>query len=333
MSANITENDKQQGLVKAWHGLTEVMPVIEIDNNWLTQWDVVPNTLSIVKPDGEKLDTKFKILTATDNGMVIGRPYASTYTPITNKTFLSLVQQVLDETEGAKIESIGSVCDRNRVFASISIKDAKTYSIGARTFNDYLNFGNSYDGTSALWVCNTNVCTVCNNTFTYNMGRTDADGINALGARITHSGNVDVKLTNIKGIITGYLKNQQLFREKFSKLDKMEISGKVAYNIFKAWSAYCSNGNITENTKLRTSKLNSLFHTGRGNSGKTRADLFSAVTDYYTHMSLVRSPSDTRQYVSSEFGTGAQKKREFWRIVNNDAEVEKWAKMGELIAA
>ena len=56
----------------------------------------------------------------------------------------------------------------------------------------------------------------------------------------------------------------------------MEISGKVAYNIFKAWSAYCSNGNITENTKLRTSKLNSLFHTGRGNSGKTRADLFSA---------------------------------------------------------
>ena len=50
-------------------------------------------------------------------------------------------------------------------------------------------------------------------------------------------------------------------------------------------------------------------------------------------MSLVRSPSDTRQYLSSEFGTGAQKKREFWRIVNNDAEVEKWAKMGELIAA
>lgn len=331
MSANITENDKQQGVVKAWHGMTEVMPVIGIDDNWLAKWDVEPNRLYVNKPDGTTISTKFKILTATDNGMIVGKPYGETYTPISNKTFLSLIRQVLDETEGTRIESIGSVCNRNRVFASISLKDAKTYTIGNRTFNDFLNFGNSYDGTSALWVCNTNTCTVCNNTFNYNMNM-GKGGFDTLGARVTHSGNVTMKLTNIKGIIENYLKNQKLFKEKFAELDNSLISAKIAYNVIKAWGVYCSNGEVTETTKLRISKINSLFHTGRGNKGKTKADLFSAITDYYTHMSLVRSPSVTKQYVSSEFGAGAQKKREFWRIITNESEIEKWSNRGQLIA-
>jgi uncharacterized protein (DUF736 family) len=71
--------------------------------------------------------------------------------------------------------------------------------------------------------------------------------------------------------------------------------------------------------------LTGLFNGGAGNNGETLLDAFSAVTDYYSHESSGGEDQPgfrTKQYLSSEFGSAAKKKQDFFRTlfkVSNDA--------------
>ncbi len=333
MAAGLTENDKQIGLTQAWHGLTEVVEEINPNDNWLTKWDIepVPTYMNI---GDEQVELPFKILQSTDLKLPIGRPFAKTYSPISNKQFMSLVQQIVDEYEGIKIESLGSVCNRGRVFVSLSVEEAKKYSTGGRDFEDYLNFGNAHDQSSIMWVNNTNICTVCNNTFNYNM-TSNNKGMNV---RIIHRGNVDIKLENVKDVIDTYIESQNIFKKKFDDLALNTISVQSAMNLYKGWLTRYTNSEASKmQDKTRISarigynvqRLTDLFENGKGNAGQNLSDVFSAVTDFYTHESSVRGKNIKRQFVSSEFGTANASKQDFWNVVNNPVKIEEYIKAGE----
>ena len=76
--------------------------------------------------------------------------------------------------------------------------------------------------------------------------------------------------------------------------------------------------------------LDSLFKRGAGNRGESYADVFSAVTDYYTHNSTRGGgKSKSNQYVSSEFGLGRMNKQSFWTVINSDSLVSSTITRGE----
>jgi hypothetical protein len=322
MGHKIEKRDKQQGREMAWHQLTDIRSDLTLDKNWLTEWDGTPRKLEL---DG--VETDFNILVGTDDGEIIGKPYANSYKPIDNKTFLHMIKEATVGIKGLKVESVGSVCNRGRVFISVSLKDSNSYKIGERQFKDFLNFGNAHDGSSVLWVNNTNICTVCNNTFSYNLNTQDS----SINIKVYHRGAVEAKLANITEIIDAHLGSQAHYKAEFERLLKVEIDKDSARNLFAGWSLRNDKEKELSTRGLnKVNRLFELFNTGAGNRGENRADAFSAVTDYFTHESVRNSNQNVgKQFVSSEFGLGRIAKTDFWNVIRDDDYVNDYIKIGK----
>lgn len=322
---NIRENDAQVGLSQAWHGLTDVVEKIDVKDNVLTKWDVERKPLTYVDVDGNEQETGYGILVGTDDDKIIGKPMSPSYKEITNEKFLDLVSDAMKKLPKAKIESIGSVCGRGKVFVTVSLDGNKKYKVGDREFEDYLNFGNAHDQTSKLWINNTNVCTVCDNTFTYNLNNSSA----MVGSAV-HRGDIELKLADLSNVVDDFLGTQEDFRKKFDKLLKRKITDKKATALF---TGFLMRNNPKEGLSTRclntVDTLNTLFKRGAGNRGENYADVFSAVTDYYSHNSTRgKGKNRLNQYVSSEFGLGRMNKQSFWTVVNNKDLTERTIERG-----
>ena len=322
---NITERDAQVGLGQAWHGLTDVVETIDVKDNVLTKWDVERKPLTYVNVDGNEQEIGYGILVGSDDDKIIGRPMTPSYKAISNEKFLDLVSDAMAKLPKAKIESVGSVCNRGKVFVTVSLDGKSNYKVGDREFNDYLNFGNAHDQTSKLWINNTNTCTVCDNTFTYNLNNKSA----MVGSAV-HRGDIELKLADLSNVVDDFLGTQEEFRVKFTGLLKKKITDKKAQSLF---TGFLMRNNPKEGLSTRclntVDSLNSLFKRGAGNRGENYADAFSAVTDYYTHNSTRgKGKSRLNQYVSSEFGLGRMNKQSFWTVVNNNELAERTIERG-----
>jgi hypothetical protein len=308
-----------------WHNLTQINEVLDLKNNWLTKWDIQEVGLKTV---GD-VEVPFKILTGTDDNEVIGKPFAGTYTPVSNKAFLDMIGEAISGVKGAVVESVGSVNNRGRVFVSLSIKGMDKFKVGDREFLDYLNFGNGHDQTSAVWTNASNTCTVCDNTFSMNL-----NGEQEVKCKVKHSKDVIARLDNIVEIIDAYAGTQAKFKAEFERLMNEPMKTDKARNLFAGWMIRSNNEeggkDLGPKTLTKVNRVTELFEKGKGNSGENRADAFSAVTDYYTHESTRNSGKNvTRQVFSSDFGLGRMAKSSFWNVIRNDDSVNAFAANGK----
>ena len=326
MAHNITERDVQVGLSQAWHGLTDVVDVIDPKDNYLTRWDVERHPLHYINEDGDAIQTDYGILRATDDGEAVGKPMSPHYKHVTNEQFMDLVSDAMKQLPKAKLESIGSVGNRGKVFATVSLADNKEYKVGDRTFQDFLNFGNSHDQSSRLWVNNTNLCTVCENTFNFNLNNK-----NGMVGSAVHRGDVELKVADLGDLVKEFLGVQEDFKAKFQKLLKKKLDKDNASRLF---TGFLMRNNPREGLSTRClntiDQLNTLFVKGAGNRGENYADAFSAVTDYYTHNSTRGGGKNkANQYYSSEHGLGRMNKSSFWSVINNPQLAENTIKRGK----
>lgn len=307
-----------------WHHLTEINENLDLKNNWLTKWDI--QEVGLQTAGG--VEVPFKILTGTDDQEFIGKPYAGTYTPVSNKAFLDMVGEAISGVKGAVVESVGSVNNRGRVFVSLSIKGMDKFKVGKREFLDYLNFGNGHDQTSAVWANASNTCTVCNNTFSMNL-----NGEQEVKIKVKHSKDVVARLENISEVIDAYAGTQAKFKAEFERLLNEPIKVDKARNLFAGWmirSNSAEGRDLGPKTLTKVNRVTELFESGRGNTGNNRADAFSAVTDFYTHESTRNAGRNVqRQVFSSEYGLGRMAKTDFWNVVRNDSSVDTYASNGK----
>ena len=316
MSHAITSIDKQQGTFQAWHGLTEIREDLTVDNNWLASWDVTPRPLFI----GEGVKTPYSLLTATDDANIqIGVPFTESYSVISNKEFLDVIRESLVGIDGVKLVSIGSVCGRNRTFASFEI-DAAKHKVGDREFKQYWTVLNSFDKSSVFADVFSNICTVCNNTFRMNLAESGK------GDRVKHTKFAKRKLLDIPAKINAALGAASEFNRIFAQLEETPVKVDTAERIF---AGFLGGGEEMSTRAVNTvGRLVNLFQVGAGNRGETLGDVFSAVTDFYSHES---SGGDDRmkQWVSSEFGAAADKKSEFLPLLANTGERIKLIQAGK----
>lgn len=330
MAHEIKQYDKQQGVEMAWHGLTEVLPSIDRNNIYLGQWEIVPVPLQ--KPDGKPVG--FNVLGATDaEELVIGQPYnPATYTPLSNQQFLDLVFDCLGGTQH-EIVSTGSIHNRQIVFVTVKLRGMETFEAAGRKFAQFLNFTNGHGKRATLNVNTSNVCIVCANTFKANKaifehlfaGKDGKSDDFAVAAK--HSKNLQIRLPRIAQVIDEMVGVQAEFKLAMDTLAGEKANTETARKFFAGWL-----GDKSE--KLSTRALNTanrmteLFARGAGNRGENWADVFSAVTDYYTHESA-GGENRWKQYVSSEFGAGMRAKAEAFSLLTRREARNETVKRGE----
>lgn len=347
MAHRLEKNDKQQGLSQAWHGLTEIMPELTLENNWLNQWEIVPRELyfagEIVKEKSGAVTKSvlkqdkagFSVLSVSDiPGLIIGAAYnPETFKPIDNKAFLELVRASIAGTEH-KIVTVGSVRNRGRVFLSVELKGMEKFSAAGREFSAFLNFGNGHDKSSVLWVNTSNICTVCDNTFGFNLHKVEnkaTDNADDISIRQRHTKNAELALPAMAKMIDKAIGVQGEFAVELNKLAAQPIAEKNALNLFAGFVgrkvADIDKGLSTraENTANR---LLELHKSGLGNRGENLADSFQAVTEFYTRESS-GGENKQKQIVSSEYGSGAVAKGEFWTMVRDGGKREATIERGE----
>ena len=143
MAHKIGNVDRQEGTFQAWHGLTDVKKVIQLATCWLAKWDVEKRPMR--EPDGSESEY-CRIVCTDDPSLKIGKPvHCETYGMISNADFLQICEDSMGEIQGATVESVGSVCDRGRIFVSVKVPDLKELTAAGRKFEPYLNFISSHD--------------------------------------------------------------------------------------------------------------------------------------------------------------------------------------------
>lgn len=324
MSHNILKHDKQQGTKQAWHGLTEVKEQITLQDNWLRQWEIEEQALFF--DNGER--SGFSILGCSDNELCkIGKPYnPNTFKPINNADFLELVRGCVADSNHS-IESVGSVKNRGRVFLSLKIAGLDDFHAAGRDFAPYLNFGNGHDKSSVLWVNTSNICTVCDNTFNANLFTKEDKESDNVSIRVRHTKNAKMRFPNISELVEKAIGEQTRFKTELENLAKKPLSINQArcwfagfqgqkVSIEKAAKEKEKKGIVFSSRSLNTNKrLVELFYGGRGNNGETYADAFSSLTDYYTHENSGGIKSAQRQFESSEYGNGAERKKHAFSLM------------------
>lgn len=343
MSHEIHEGfDEQEGTSMGWHGLTKVKPVILADDNFLTRWDVIAVVLGALSKTGEFIAGSFRQLVCTDKPEVsIGVPFhPETYTVLTNKSFLAIVKNTMEQIKGSAIASLGSVCRRGRIFVSLQIPKMESFEAAGREFKPYLNFLSSHDK-SAPFVLNLGtICTVCNNTFNANLQ--DTDGKN-LRITVRHTSGMVAALADVPAIVDAYFTSVQKFADTMNALAKVPCDETQAKEFFAGFLTDKLDNETAGKTKgeqveISTRKLNQidrlveLYKTGKGNAGSNLADVFSAVTDYYSHESS-GGDDKFKQIASSEFGSGHAYKSLAWVILKDDKRIAEVMANGKKVLA
>jgi hypothetical protein len=329
---NITKNDVQEGRTMAWHSKTKINLQLTLLNCWLSTWDYVVKAVTL--EDGTK--TTFDVLAVSDDAkqlndegeptdlpLIIGLPYnRKTFKPVFNQKLIELLDK---GTEGKDLllSSCGTVKNRGRQFFSFEM--GESYRAAGREFVPYYNVGNGNDKSSPVWENVSATCTVCDNTFTYNM--------------LSQGLIMEVKKTKYSELAFGdfskamkvMLAGQKEFIKYLDEIGKATCSHDTAKEFFAGFTGTPKQPLTTRSENINE-RLFFLFVHGKGNEGKTWADVFSAITDYYTHESANANQTPEAQwknFVSSEFGNARSEKQRAWLIVTNDKKREEVRRMGK----
>lgn len=351
MSHEITNIDRHQGISQAWHGLTEVVPFIDLLSSWLAKWDIRKAIMR--EEDGSA--SEFYRLVCTDNPAIrIGNPVNASYGVVSNADFLATVSKAIREIAGSKVASVGSVCGRGRIFVSVQLAELESFKAAGRVFNPFLNFLSSHDQSAPFVVNTSNICTVCNNTFGMNLGgmsegragsgkwgmdsaasRSDG-GKKAIRFGLKHTKNIGNRLDNVPAMVDSFLGAQAQFRDTMDALAKAPIRVDDANALFAGFLAgdELTTKTVSARKVNQIARLQELFVRGAGNRGENRADVFSAGTDYYSHESSGGANGHiSRQIESSEYGTGATAKRELFGLLQNDDAMQATIATGRKVLA
>lgn len=328
MPHEINERDAQQGVEMAWHGLTKLTEEISFEKSPLN-WTLERRPL-FRKVGEEFLPYHQAEIVASDDQLPVGNAVSESYSVIENNALWDTLMTGLDDCAVPyKVVSIGSVCDRTKVFISVKLNEGSDFKIGNRDFKFYLNAVSTHDGSGKAMFSDSSVCVVCANTFGFNVNDFVRDKKKAIRFAVTHSKNANLAIVNVGQGIENLISNRAQFCAELDAFGQKKVTQDQAHFFAAGIVApeAATDKGISTRARNVSEEIVSLFQRGAGNSGENRLDLFSAFTDRYTHTSA--GENRQKQFVSSEFGPGqAMKSKVFWAL-RDDEGFAKMVKRGE----
>lgn len=337
MSHEILERDKQQGTFMAWHGLTEVVDEITFDGSPLN-WNLERRPLfrQVISEDGEESYLPFhqQEIVASDDQLPVGDAVNKSYGVIQNRQLWdALMKGLEDSAVPYRVASIGSVCNRTKVFISVELNEGAVFTVGRREFKFFLNALSTHDGTGKALFMDSSICTVCANTFGFNVNAFIRDKKAALRFAVPHTKNSDIRMINTAEGINSLISNRAVFCDELKKLGNVAINEDDAEAFFLGMIAAPAADDIGASKRVlnTTERLVKLWKNGAGNTGENLLDVFSAFTDYYTHDHSGRDVK--QQFIASEFGTGQKMKDQVFQALRDPEAFSEIKKRGEKLRA
>jgi hypothetical protein len=312
----------------AWNRGGNTVPHIELRgaNNLLAAFDYQPTPL-IVMAGGKEIKTPFHILTCSDDGKVVGRPFnPKTYSLLGNQKFLDVIGQITSQLDkmGLKWEVVttGTLYNRERQFLTVRILEDSMTTLQLdknRKFCQFLNCLNSIPSNSGCTVtfANNSFCVCCRNTFSHCLHGADGTEFHVA---LKHTNGLAANLDDVPKLVECFFASNAALFANLKRFAAVGISTEDAEKYFAAFVGRIEgkNEDLTDKAILSARAANTvetlkgLFVNGKGNEGKTVVDMFQAVTEYYTHLSAGESDNAWKQFQSSEVGTGADAKQSFY---------------------
>ncbi len=288
------------------------------NSNVLNRFEYLPSVLQV----GTK-KTKYSILTCSDTGAIVGKPFADSYGLLNNGDFIGVIESICNVLDSRglkwKVTTTGTLANRERMFISLEIEpDASTETIDGREFHAFLNCLNSIPSNQGCTVtfANNTFCVCCKNTFAHVLHGRDGSKFHAA---LKHSRGLKAALNDIPVLVEAYFSGNEKLFANLKTFNVFPVSISEAEEFLAAFIGRDLKGNLTDKTELKTrsgnmvEKLKELFVKGKGNKGETAFDLFQGVTEFYTHFSAGQSEDTSKQFESSEGGAGYQSKNEFYQ--------------------
>tara|TARA_A100001037_G_C15079651_1_gene603576 strand:+ start:173 stop:1375 length:1203 start_codon:yes stop_codon:yes gene_type:complete len=334
MSHEITFRDIQLGLSMAWHRLTSIVEKIDRESAepMLYPMDTVPLVAKvpmIVGDASEIVETTVnsKQIVSLDDGLPIGKPVGIDYKLLSNVDIWEAMENALVGTK-YKIVSAGTVRERSLAYISIEFADSIEDSKGNKT-KPLFNLQWGHGGNMPVVGIDSCIKIVCANTY-----RMSLKGGFAL--KMKHTKNASA--LELSEAIDNHIGVAKDFELAMKKAESIEVDTVTAREVFAGFhqrgKAIPQEYSKTGGTRLANyvDRLETLFHYGAGNAGQTRYDMFNSATDFYSHESSGGDDSDKsrmKQFTSSEFGSGATLKGEFFNVIDRDDKFEETRQHGE----
>lgn len=174
------------------------------------------------------------------------------------------------------------------------------FRLGDREFKDFITILDSYDRSTALQARYSNITVVCANTFAANMQSGTQVG------KAKHTQMIEMNIGRLIDAIDGFVGTSAAFEAMLTESYNMSCSRDEA----RAWVAGIETRNsdrLTNGMLQKSARIMELFEVGKGNEGRNRLDIFSALTDFHSNESTNRKGEGAQRY-TSEWGSSAQVK-------------------------
>lgn len=295
----ITEIDLALGTVErhheepeSWHGLESVTENLSTENCKLKDLNVKIGDMN-VSIDGENLSSQYQIPCIqhpTQEGKLhfLGLPFSDSYKLFTPKEFVEFIGECFKEAGmDNKISFVTTLAEGRKMTVSRALpeadfKDARGYEI-----KSYINFLNSHDKTWPLFVNISEIRTVCANSASQNL--------DCGGASCKHTPDaLELFIQKFPSTLKAALDGHKNSANDYLLMSEIPFTQNEATYFY----SYLLSSGVDSEKKLATRGRNvieegliPLFKNGRGIFGENAADVYCAVTEYYTHKGSIESNS------------------------------------------
>ncbi len=220
----------------------------------------------------------YHALTRTDTGGVVS-VFKKSYVFLPNAEFVSTAEKISKIT-GFPIEGFQEVNGGKKVLAYLKNKDENFKLVGEK-LDDYLVLGNSHDGSTSLFLGNSNTIIRCMNQF----------GTIVQNMKVRHTTSMEQKLEDILVDIENYFIGIKRLAGTFERMREIKIDKQIiealALRIFEV-------ENLTDISEGKLKKINEFKESAEQEIdalGSNMWGLFNGVTHFSTHKMANRNPT------------------------------------------
>lgn len=288
---------------------------------------------SIMEVEGSKV--VIANLSGRDDLLVSDRRSWPLHTPrdsyriITNREIWDCMVKAINGIDGVRIVTAGTLDWCKKFYISLELNGGESLKTASGDkFQFVLNMLTSHDGfIPVLWM-DSGTRTVCMNTFRHN---TAYEG-GAMKVRIPHTKNAGIAMDNMATYLNTVLEGRLKVIDSMNHLEniKMESPSQAAY-VAAGFFTSPDSDEMSTRSYNRSIEIRDLAVTGKGNHGRTRADMFNGFTEYFTHGHGAggEKADKAKRWSVSTFGAAAEHKEGFLNLLLNDSDYSEALERGE----
>ncbi len=225
--------------------------------------DVIENQHALVRDDNKKVLSVFK----------------HSYKPCLNKDFTATAERISNLTK-FQIEGYQEINNGKRVLAYLKNNDPNFRLVG-EPVDDYMVIGNSHDGSTSLFLGNSNTIIRCMNQF----------GSIMQNLRIRHTASMDQKLELAIADIEEYFRKVERMGKTFEKFREIKIDKNIIHALTERLFDLDHNHEISDRKAAKMLDFKESVDQEIDALGTNFWGLFNGVTHFTTHKVSSKNPT------------------------------------------